>query len=1167
MGKRWLPIILASLLLVGLNPERATSNAGQASRSGAAGQPITPALALAASPQADAKNIALAGQIGGAIRAVAVAGRYAYVGIGPRLVILDISDPAHPTFAGQTPPLADNISEVAMAGSYAYVTAGNALWAVAISAATAPVVAAAYDLPGAGHVAVNGGYAYVTAGRTLTILDVSRPGALTQVGAYAAPWAIVAVAAAGDHVYLGCYEFSEWGGMRGGIVAVDVSNPAAPVSAGTYTAIQAPRDIVVTGSLAYVVGDGGLHVLSVAEPATPLEIGALSLDLRAADLAVAGSFAYIGAGSSVQVVRITNPAAPVASGSLTTFQDISDIAAAGRYAYVADLTRFQVIDNALPATPAITGSYGRLTRARTVSATGTYAFVTGGVSALSILNAGPPFAASEISTTSGTDLIGPAVVAGRYAYVVSRTGFVVFDIEDPAAPVAIGAHQTPGPVRNLAVAGHLIYSAEERRGLRIIDVADPAAPQEIGALDTPELAVYDVAVAGNLAYVADGYDGAQGGLRILDVTDPHVPVEIGAFKSAGFAFGVRLAGELAYITYEGDRADHKTVRIVDVKNPAAPLEIGSIRSGGTPRARAEWLPLGLAVHGDLLYLLSGSSYMGIFNPPAELPSYLEVYDVWNPAAPVLVGTYRTSTQALPCDQASCIAADAEYAYVAAGDGGLLVLEVVESNADQHEPDPTCAQAAQIATNGGLHAHTFHQLADVDWARFDATAVTTYIVETRNTGARANTVIEPHRACDAPPTSGGRAFGPGYTISFTAPATGPIYLKIYNHDPAGYGADTGYTLSVRAVQPSAVAVIVAGHDGAYSAQENITYAADRAYRVLRNAGLPAVNIRYLAPQGSHDADGDGINDIAAPPSVPNVRDAIQDWARERGAARGPFYLYLVDHGLVDRFKADGDAAASQITATDLDLWLSNLETTTGADNLNIIIDACYSGSFIDETAAGPATLTGRNRVVIASTTSDWQAFGPAGGQGLYFSNAFFSALENEQSLYASYLAGRQAVEAQDLLQRPWLDDNSDRRADTADGAVASARALRRVALGGRSPTIEWVRGDAIAGQVQARVNDDSAQVNVRVEVYAPSYVPPEPDGSGTTRIVDVPAITLSDPDGDGMYSGAFAFTEDGAYRLVAHAWDAEGNLALPASGGAGSEPSGNRLHLPFILRGR
>lgn len=1176
-------IVVAGLLLSGLHAGRAPSRAGQASGS-AAGihpafsatvrRPISPVVSLDAAPQADARNIALAGQIGGAISAVAVTGRYAYVGVGPRLVILDISDPAHPLFVGQTAPLSDNITEVAVAGSYAYVTAGSALWALAINDPASPLVTGAVDLgAAAGHVAVAGEYAYVTAGRTLTIVKISQAGTPMKAGVYDAPWSILTVAAADDSVYLGCYEFSELGGSRGGIFVISVADSAAPVSAGRYSEVQRPTDIVVIGSLAYVVGYGVLHVLSVADPAAPLEIGALPLDSRSADLAVAGSYAYVGAGSIVQVVRIANPAAPVATGVLTALQVVRDVAASGQYTYVADSTKFQVIDNSIPATPTITGSYGGLTRAQTVSIAGAQAFVTGGafvtqgVSDLSILTTGPAFDASEVSTTPLEDSIGPAVVEGRYAYVISRTGFTVLDIANPAAPVAVGAYQTTGPVRGLAVAGHLAYSAEEARGLRIIDISDPAAPHEIGAFDTPELSVYDVAVAGALAYVADGYDGVQGGIRIVDITNPLAPAQIGAFKSAGFAFGLELAGDQVYIAYEGDRADNKTVRIVDVGNPVDPIEIGSIRSGGTPRVRAAWLPLGLAVNGDLLYLLSGSYYMGIFNPPAELPSYLEVYDVWNPAVPILVGTYRVSTQPAQCDRASCIAADTHYAYIAAGDGGLVLLQVVDSYADRYEPDNTCTQSTQVAADGALHVHTFHQQADTDWSWFDATAGTTYIVETRNTGAHANTVIEPYATCTAPASGAGRSFGPGYTISFTAPATGRTYLKVFNHDPSAFGADTGYTLSVRAVQPSAVALIVAGHDDARSAQDNITYAADRAYRTFRNAGIPKANVRYLAPLVSHDADSDGSNDIAGLPTVANIRDAVQNWTRERGVALGvPFYLYLVDHGLVDRFKADGDAAVNQITATDLNLWLSNLEATSGADNINVIIDACYSGSFIDETAAGAASIAGRNRVVIASTTSDWQAFGPAGGQGLYFSNAFFGALENEQSLYASYLAGRQAVEAQNLLQRPWLDDNDDHRADTADGTLASNRVLQRVALGGQSPDIEWVRGDACTGQLQAKISDDSTQVSVQVEVFPPSYISPQPDGSGTTRIVSVPVVSLIDSDGDGIYTGTFAFTESGAYRLVAHAQDAEGNLALPVSGGAGAEP-GDRLHLPLILCGQ
>ncbi|MFZ1599408.1 MAG: hypothetical protein WAW26_26465, partial [Anaerolineae bacterium] len=56
--------------------------------------------------------IELVGQIGGSILAVEVHGNYAYVGVGPRLVITNVSDPAHPAFVGQGPVLPVVVQDV-----------------------------------------------------------------------------------------------------------------------------------------------------------------------------------------------------------------------------------------------------------------------------------------------------------------------------------------------------------------------------------------------------------------------------------------------------------------------------------------------------------------------------------------------------------------------------------------------------------------------------------------------------------------------------------------------------------------------------------------------------------------------------------------------------------------------------------------------------------------------------------------------------------------------------------------------------------------------------------------------------------------------------------------------------------------------------------------------
>ena len=53
---------------------------------------------------ADAKHFELAGQFGGRPGPVMVLGSYAYIGEGPKLTILDISNPANPTPVGRSAP-------------------------------------------------------------------------------------------------------------------------------------------------------------------------------------------------------------------------------------------------------------------------------------------------------------------------------------------------------------------------------------------------------------------------------------------------------------------------------------------------------------------------------------------------------------------------------------------------------------------------------------------------------------------------------------------------------------------------------------------------------------------------------------------------------------------------------------------------------------------------------------------------------------------------------------------------------------------------------------------------------------------------------------------------------------------------------------------------------
>ena len=68
---------------------------------------------------AEAENIEMVGQIGGMIKGVAVQGNYGYIGVGPRLVIMDISEPSQIHDVGQSNVLTDTIRAVAVVGEYA----------------------------------------------------------------------------------------------------------------------------------------------------------------------------------------------------------------------------------------------------------------------------------------------------------------------------------------------------------------------------------------------------------------------------------------------------------------------------------------------------------------------------------------------------------------------------------------------------------------------------------------------------------------------------------------------------------------------------------------------------------------------------------------------------------------------------------------------------------------------------------------------------------------------------------------------------------------------------------------------------------------------------------------------------------------------------------------
>ena len=110
-----------------------------------AGRAVAQPMANGPSSVADGVNVELVGQIGGPTNAVA--GSYAYVGVGPSLVVLNVADPSRPLMVGQSRPLPGIVQGVVVAGTYAYVADGEGLRVIDVSDPTRPREVGAYDTP------------------------------------------------------------------------------------------------------------------------------------------------------------------------------------------------------------------------------------------------------------------------------------------------------------------------------------------------------------------------------------------------------------------------------------------------------------------------------------------------------------------------------------------------------------------------------------------------------------------------------------------------------------------------------------------------------------------------------------------------------------------------------------------------------------------------------------------------------------------------------------------------------------------------------------------------------------------------------------------------------------------------------------------------------------
>jgi hypothetical protein len=226
----------------------------------------------------------------------------------------------------------------------------------------------------------------------------------------------------------------------------------------------------------------------------------------------------------------------------------------------------------------------------------------------------------------------------------------------------LGSVGTSGIVYDVAVEGNFAYVADGDNGLRIYQIGDPANPVAAGSLTDIDI-VSVVKLWNGYAYVMGGY----GGVTVVDISNPFNPVAVDFFGVAPSTRDITFSGNYAYAG-----GDYGFMSVYDISNPSNCVPVAEFNAGETVQS--------LQVQSNYLYV--------------GCMSTLKIYDISNHSAPVLMGqTNPGSIRGL--------AVQGNYAYVAAWSYGLRIINISNPAAPAevgHLDTPDWAYGVKMAYN-------------------------------------------------------------------------------------------------------------------------------------------------------------------------------------------------------------------------------------------------------------------------------------------------------------------------------------------------------------------------------------------------------------------------------------------------------------------------------------
>lgn len=612
-------------------------------------------------------------QVGGAISAVAVVGNLAYVGVGPRLVILEVSNPQNPVVVGQSDVLPAVIQDLVVANGFAYAATGTTdLWVLDVSnparplaLSPVPITSTTYQLEieGTRLYAVSRWFPPEEGSRWLSIVSLDNAAAPIELGAFAIDQDTSSMAVHNGYVYLPIFDYTE-----GALVIVDARDPAAPDSVATLPGLRGGA-ISISGTIAYVRDFTDMLTLDIAEPQNPVEIARETdylfplesvSDMVAASgkLFIAINVCDVDCGSAVQIAQVgeTGDIGPGDGHGIGTI--IEDIAVRDDAFFVAAGNQLVILDATNPNKIVESGRV-QVGGVFHIAETDEWLYGVEPDGVLTILDRVDPIRPQVQSRFTSEFEVNDLAASNDYVYFGTYWGSLrVVEVSDPLQPQEVASlnpnHSTENTINTIIANDHL-YSVVDGE-LSIVDISNSKEPIEVSYfhLFEPSYDFERIAIENQFIFaIRNGVESEN--LFVIDVSDPVNPQAVGGLDLSGNICAISLSAGYAYLLTCGDiEVAAGTLWVVNISEPTHPMVVTSLLLDNAGEELANrFARVGIRLEGQYAYIAAGDLWL---------------VDISNPAAPRQVAFMETPGDARE------VVVDGELIYVADGAGGLLVVK-------------------------------------------------------------------------------------------------------------------------------------------------------------------------------------------------------------------------------------------------------------------------------------------------------------------------------------------------------------------------------------------------------------------------------------------------------------------------------------------------------------